>query len=72
MKFEEALSKLEEAVGKLETGDVSLEEALELYSRGVELLKICTTHLNEAEQKVAILLKNQEASFEVGGSDEEF
>lgn len=65
MKFEEALQNLERIVADLETGECSLEQALELYAQGVEMLKLCTRHLTEAEQKVEILLKEQRMPFEL-------
>ena len=53
--FEEALARLEEIVRALETGDVSLEEALLRYEAGVGLLKRCYTHLRDAEQRILLL-----------------
>lgn len=56
MKFEEALKKLEESVEQLETGDLSLEKALEVFENGIKMSRICTKKLEEAEQKVELLL----------------
>ena len=55
--FEEALKALEEIVASLEKGDLSLEVALDLFQRGVEISKFCNTKLNEAERKVEILMR---------------
>ena len=68
MKFEEALKKLEEVVARLESGECSLEEALELYAQGVEMLKSCTVELKAAEQKVELLSQGELKPFvpEVG------
>ena len=63
MKFEDALKKLEAVVARLESGECTLEESLDLYSQGVQMLKVCTEHLTDAEQKVEILLKDQRVSF---------
>jgi exodeoxyribonuclease VII small subunit len=63
MKFEQALSGLEEIVARLESGECTLEEALDLYARGVQLLKLCSGHLSEAEQKVEILVKGEREPF---------
>ncbi|HHJ80536.1 MAG TPA: exodeoxyribonuclease VII small subunit [Candidatus Tenderia electrophaga] len=54
--FETALVELETLVEDLEQGDISLEESLKLFERGVSLTRHCQTALKEAEQKVAILL----------------
>ena len=48
---------LEELVDRLEQGDLSLEESLAAFERGVMLTRACQTALKEAEQKVEILLK---------------
>lgn len=63
LTFKEASIELETIVRALESGDLELEEALERYSRGVELLKSLRTRLSDAEQKVQVLLdaSDQEA-----------
>jgi exodeoxyribonuclease VII small subunit len=55
--FERALSELEATVDKLEHGDLSLEQALEQFERGVALARDCQAALKQAEQKVEILLQ---------------
>ncbi len=55
--FETAMHDLEELVERLEQGDLSLEESLAAFERGVMLTRSCQTALKEAEQKVEILLK---------------
>ncbi len=59
MKFEEALKKLEAVVARLEGGECSLEEALDLYAQGVEMLKSCSDELRTAEQKVELLSQGE-------------
>lgn len=54
--FEEALGELEQLVNRLETGDISLEESLQAFERGVMLTRTCQKALQEAEQKVQILI----------------
>jgi exodeoxyribonuclease VII small subunit len=56
MSFKEASLELEQIVRSLESGDLELEDALERYGRGVELLKSLRGRLNDAEQKVRVLL----------------
>ena len=55
--FERALGELEAMVDKLEHGDLSLEEALKHFERGVALTRDCQSALKQAEQKVEILLQ---------------
>jgi exodeoxyribonuclease VII small subunit len=52
-----SLQELESVVEQLESGDLSLEEALKQFERGVKLTRKCQATLKKAEQKVEILLK---------------
>ena len=56
MTFKEASIELEQIVRALESGELELEDSLERYSRGVELLKSLRERLAGAEQKVRVLL----------------
>ena len=56
-KFEECLERLEKIVGELERGDVSLDQALQLFDEGMKLSSSCRKELEEAEGRVEILLK---------------
>lgn len=60
--FEDALKELEALVEKMERGDLSLEESLQHFERGVALTRHCQQALQEAEQKVEILLEKGEQS----------
>jgi exodeoxyribonuclease VII small subunit len=53
--FESALAELEKIVADMEGGQLSLEESLAAYKRGMELLKFCQQQLADAEQQVRIL-----------------
>jgi exodeoxyribonuclease VII small subunit len=53
--FEAAIAELESVVKKLEEGDLSLEQSLELYERGVTLSRYCHSRLEAAEQRIEIL-----------------
>ncbi len=55
--FEDSLKDLEGLVEQLEQGDISLEESLKSFEKGVKLTRICQTALQDAEQKVQILLE---------------
>jgi exodeoxyribonuclease VII small subunit len=55
--FEESLTELEQLVLKMEQGNLSLDESLKLFERGIELTRTCQKTLKEAEQKVRILME---------------
>ncbi len=59
MKFEEALRTLEELVQKLENQTAQLDESLDLYETGIFLVKKCSKMLDDAEQKVKILSRDE-------------
>ncbi len=66
MTFEESLQELEEINDKLERNRVSLEETIQLYERGMELIDYCSKKLEEAEGEIKkIMEKNGEEILEV-------
>ena len=66
--FDEAMLQLEQIVRQLEQGDVPLENAIELYQKGMGLSKLCSDKLQSAEkQLVSFMGENKE---EVGQNDE--
>ena len=60
--FEKALGELEALVKKMEQGELSLEESLRQFERGIALTRACQKALAEAEQKVQILMQNSGAA----------
>lgn len=63
--FEDTLVELEQLVNWLERGDIPLEESLQSFERGVNLTRSCQKALQEAEQKVQILIdKNGDQALE--------
>ena len=55
--FEAALEELEALVARLEEGDLSLEDSLSCFERGVHLTRTCQQALKQAEQKVEALVR---------------
>jgi exodeoxyribonuclease VII small subunit len=55
LTFEQAFGQLEEVVQHLESGELSLEQSLALFEKGVRLAKLCEGKLDQAEQKVSQL-----------------
>lgn len=68
--FEKSLSDLEQIVNKMENGDLSLEESMKHFEKGVALTRLCQSALEQAEQKVALLSTkdgdDSEQPFDIG------
>ncbi len=73
MSFEESLLELENIVEKLENGQLSLDESLGLFEKGIRLVKECNARLKNAQQKVEKLIESSDELKSVpfeGQSDE--
>ena len=57
LDYEAAILELESLVNRLEQGDISLEESLSIYEKGVLLTRDCQKSLQLAEQKISMLLE---------------
>lgn len=55
LTFEQALAELEKIVARMESGELSLEQALATHKRGVELARFCQQKLEAAQQQVKVL-----------------
>ncbi|MCH8504351.1 MAG: exodeoxyribonuclease VII small subunit [Ectothiorhodospiraceae bacterium] len=55
LDFEQALKELESLVERMDQGELSLEDSLKSFERGIALTRHCQQSLREAEQKVEIL-----------------
>ncbi len=58
--FENSLLELENIIKKLESNEVTLEESIELFEKGVKLSDICRKTLETAEQKIKTLTEAEE------------
>ena len=56
LSFREAMAELDRIVALLEDNSLELEESLKEYERGVHLLRLLKTRLNDAQQKVEVLM----------------
>ncbi len=65
LDFEAAMLELETLVSEMESGDLPLEESLKLFEKGIQLSRRCQDALNNAEQRVKILLDEQEDDFQI-------
>ena len=57
LTFEKSLEELENIVARLEKEDCSLNDAIELFEKGVKLTKKCNDELNKAKLKIDLLTK---------------
>lgn len=57
--FDEAIDELEVIVDRLERGELPLEEAMDLFQKGIGLSKQCSKALDEAEKKITLLLEDE-------------
>ena len=55
LSFEKALAELEKIVARMESGELSLEQALSTHKRGLELARFCQQKLEAAQQQVKVL-----------------
>ena len=64
VSFEEAIERLTELVGLLENGKAPLDRSLEIFEEGVHLIGVCKRQLENAEQKVKLLIEKQDGSID--------
>lgn len=58
MTFENSLKKLEDIITKLENNEITLEESIQTYKEGIDLLGACRKQLDEAEMLVTVADEN--------------
>ena len=58
LSFEESLEQLEEIVNKLESGDVPLDDAIDEFTKAMNLVKVCNAKLNNAEEAIAKIVQD--------------
>lgn len=54
--FEQSMAELETLVNALENGELSLEDSLTAFEKGIKLTKACQQQLDQAKQKVSLLV----------------
>ncbi|MDE2733228.1 MAG: exodeoxyribonuclease VII small subunit [Gemmatimonadota bacterium] len=69
--FEESLAVLEESVQRLEAGDLKLEEALEVFEKGVAASRACSQWLDQTRERVQVLTADAEGQFRLSFLDDE-
>lgn len=68
--FEESLALLEESVQRLEAGDLKLEEALEVFEKGVAASRTCGQWLDQTRERVQVLTADAEGQFRLSFLDD--
>ena len=63
--FESAREEIEQVVEQIESGELSLEESLAAYEKGVGLVKFCYQKLNEVEKRIEFLVKDKEGKLQL-------
>ncbi|WP_405277517.1 exodeoxyribonuclease VII small subunit [Methanobrevibacter sp.] len=58
LTFEESIEQLEEIVNKLENGDVPLDDAIDEFTKAMNLVKVCNAKLNNAEEAIAKIVQD--------------
>ena len=58
IKFEKAMKRLENIVEELEKGELEIDKSLEIFAEGIKMFRICSKKLNEAEQRIEKLTRN--------------
>lgn len=61
LSFDSALTQLQQVVKSLEGGELSLEDSLKAFEKGVALSRACQSQLAAAEQKVELLVRGGES-----------
>ena len=69
--FEESLAVLEESVQRLESGDLKLEEALEVFEKGVAASRACGQWLDQTRERVQVLTADAEGQFRLSFLDDD-
>ena len=64
VSFEEALEQLEQIVEKMESGDLSLEQLMNSFENGSNLVKLCQEQLNRAETRIMELEKQSDGNWQ--------
>ncbi len=65
LNFDGALKRLEEIVEQLESGQLSLEESLQVFEEGVKLSLYCQDELKKTDGQVSLLIKKMNGEFDL-------
>lgn len=60
LSFEQAVAELEDIVKRLEKGELTLDESINFFQRGVELTRYCNKKLDAAERSITMLIEGED------------
>lgn len=69
--FEEALERLEDSVERLESGNLKLAEALDVFEEGIAASRACTRQLDQTRKRVQVLLADDAGDLHLSFLDDE-
>ena len=69
LSFEEAFGILEQTVRELENGNLSVDEAVKLYERGMEMARLCSARLDSAELRINQLAQSEDGQLVITDLD---
>lgn len=62
LTYEESMKELEQVVKELESGELTLDESIKRFEKGMELSKHCNSLLENAEKKITLLIEKEDGS----------
>lgn len=63
LTYEESIKELEQVVRELESNELTLDESIEKFEKGMQLSKHCSTLLENAEKKISLLIEKEDGSY---------
>ena len=73
MTYETAMTELKKLSDELESGELTLDESLEVYAKAVELIKLCNKKLQDTQKQMTVLIENFEGEMkEVPFKEEDY
>ena len=70
MSFEQAIDELTEIVSSIEEGEITLQQSLQQYERGMSLIKHCRGILSDAEKRIEKISQPKQQEDENGGNEQ--
>ena len=69
--FEESMAELEDCVARLESGELSLDESLQVFERGIAASRACARRLDDTRKRVQVLVEEAGGDFQLEFLDAE-
>ncbi|KJS22455.1 MAG: hypothetical protein VR72_05235 [Clostridiaceae bacterium BRH_c20a] len=67
LSYEESVARLEDIITQLEQGQIPLEQSTTLFTEGINLVKTCSQYLDQAEEKIKVLVGDKLEDFSING-----